>query len=130
MSNASDAADAPDDTETKDTVTDTETLHALGNEYNPEILRTASEPLTVNELSEMLDIPIATCYRRIEELVEADLLEQHDRVLTDARRRASAYRRDVDAVHVEFEGETISIDIEEYTELKSTIDEAWRGLSD
>lgn len=108
----------------------TELLNVLGNEYNPEILEVTSEPLTAKELSETLDIPIATCYRRIEELVEADLLEQHEQVLTDDRRRASAYRRNVDAVYIEFEDQTVSIDVEEYTDLKGTLDEAWRGVSD
>lgn len=128
MSNSSDQSNVADST----TITnpETETLHALGNEYNPDILRTASEPLTVSELSDLLEIPIATCYRRIDELVDAQLMEKVDRILTDERRRASAYRRDVDAIHIEFDGETISIDIEDYTELKSTIDEAWRSLSD
>lgn len=128
MSNASGSTEASETSTISNP--QTETLYALGNEYNPDILRSTSNPLTVSELSDMLDIPIATCYRRIEELVDANLLEQHDRILTDERRRASAYRRDVDAIHVEFDGETISIDVEEYTELKSTIDEAWRNISD
>ena len=58
-------------------------LRVLGNEYNPQILSFAHEPRSAQELSDELDVPIATCYRRIEELQEADLLEHHDRVLSD-----------------------------------------------
>ena len=50
------------------------TLEALGNEYNPDILRAADEAYSAQEFSDMLDIPIATCYRRIEELTGAGLL--------------------------------------------------------
>ncbi|MDX1745769.1 MAG: helix-turn-helix domain-containing protein, partial [Halobacteriales archaeon] len=54
-------------------------LHVLGNEYNPEILQATNEPRSAQDLSEELDVPIATCYRRIDELTDANLLELHDR---------------------------------------------------
>lgn len=62
------------------------TLSTLGNEYSPNILRAADGPHSAQEFSEILDISIATRYRRIEELTMAGLLELHDRVPSDEHR--------------------------------------------
>jgi predicted ArsR family transcriptional regulator len=102
-------------------------LQALGNKYSPEILDATDEPRSAQELSEELDIPIATCYRRIDELTEHDLLELHDNVLSDERRRIKVYRRNVDGVRVQFEN-SLSVEVEERTEVTSTLDEAWKSL--
>ncbi|MFC6872037.1 ArsR/SmtB family transcription factor [Halobellus marinus] len=105
------------------------TLSALGNEYNPDILRAAEEPHSAQEFSEMLDIPIATCYRRIEELTGAGLLELHDRVLSDEHRRTNVYRRDIDEVVISFEGNDLNIKVEERPEVKNKLDDVWRRIS-
>lgn len=102
-------------------------LQALGNKYSPEIMEATDEPRSAQELSEELDIPIATCYRRIDELTEHDLLELHDKVLSDERRRIKVYRRNVESIRVRFE-DSLSIEVEERTEVTSTLDEAWKSL--
>jgi DNA-binding Lrp family transcriptional regulator len=107
-----------------------EMLRVLGNEYNPEILSFAHEPRSAQELSDELDVPIATCYRRIEELTDTDLLEHHDRVLSDERRRVNVYRRNVEKVVVDFNDGGVSVDVEERQRVKSRLDEAWRTLSE
>ena len=104
-------------------------LQTLGNKYSAEILDATEEPRSAQELSEELEIPIATCYRRIDELTEHDLLELHDNILSDDRRRIKVYRRNVDKVHVDFD-ETLTVDIEERSEVTNTLDEAWRTLSE
>lgn len=104
-------------------------LQTLGNKYSAEILDATDEPRSAQELSEELEIPIATCYRRIDELTEHDLLELHDNILSDDRRRIKVYRRNVDEVHINFEDE-LTVDIEERTEVTNTLDEAWRTLSE
>lgn len=105
-------------------------LRALGNEYNPEILQASHEPQSAQELSEQLDVPIATCYRRIEELTETELLELHDRPLSDEHRRVKVYRRNIDRINVEFLEEEIMVTIEERSEIKNKLDDVWRTLSD
>ena len=105
-----------------------ELLQTLGNKYSAEILEATDESQSAQELSDELGIPIATCYRRIDELTEHDLLELHDNILSDDRRRIKVYRRNVDAVHVEFEG-TLAVDIDKRTEVTNKLDEAWRTLS-
>jgi predicted ArsR family transcriptional regulator len=107
-----------------------ETLHVLGNEYNAEILQATHEPRSAQELSEELDIPIATCYRRIDELEEVDLLELHDRPLSDAHRRINVYRRNIDEVRAEFEEEALTVAVQERSDIKNKLDDVWRTLSD
>ena len=104
-------------------------LRTLGNKYSAEILDATDEPRSAQELSDELDIPIATCYRRIDELTEHNLLELHDNVLSDDRRRIKVYRRNVDAVQVEFD-DVLTVDIEERSEVANRLDEAWRTLSE
>ena len=104
-------------------------LQTQGNKYSAEILDATDEPRSAQELSDELDIPIATCYRRIDELTEYNLLELHDNILSDDRRRIKVYRRNVEAVRVEFD-EALTVDIEERSEVTNTLDEAWRTLSE
>lgn len=111
-------------------MTSIEVLRALGNEYNPEILRSADEPMSAKEFSEYLDVPIATCYRRIEELTEVGLLEHHDRVLIDGQRRTSVYRRDVDLIEISFSGSDIQIEMEARSTVQNKLDNVWRQLSE
>ena len=104
-------------------------LRTLGNKYSAEILDATEEPKSAQDLSDQLDIPIATCYRRIDELTDHDLLELHDNVLSDDRRRIKVYRRNVDAIEVAFE-DSLMIDVHERSEVTNRLDEAWRTLSE
>jgi len=106
-----------------------ELLQTLGNKYSAEILDATDEPISAQDLSDELEIPIATCYRRIDELTEHDLLELHDNILSDDRRRIKVYRRNVDEVRVDFD-DGLTIDVEERSEVTNKLDEAWRTLSD
>ena len=105
-------------------------INALGNEYNPDILRAAHQPRSAKEFSEDLDVPIATCYRRIEELTKTDLLSHHDRILTDGQRRTSVYRRNFDVIEIEFEGEDVSVTLQERSPVQNKLDNVWRDLAD
>jgi predicted ArsR family transcriptional regulator len=104
-------------------------LQTLGNKYSAEILDATAEPASAQELSDELEIPIATCYRRIDELTEHGLLELHDNILSDDRRRIKVYRRNVEEVRVDFE-DGLGVHIEERTEVTNKLDEAWRTLSE
>lgn len=104
-------------------------LEALGNEYSAEILSAAAEPRSAQEFSELLDVPIATCYRRIEQLTDAGLLTLHDRVLSDGRRRTNVYRREVDEVRVEFDGDGCTLSASERPEVRYELDAFRRDVS-
>lgn len=103
-------------------------IEALGNKYNPEILDATAEPKSAQELSDALDVPIATCYRRINELTDVELLELHDRPLSDEHRRIKVYRRSIDAVEIDFR-DGLAVDVEERSAVKNRLDEAWRAVS-
>lgn len=106
-----------------------ELLRSLGNKYSAEILDATDEPKSAQDLSDELDIPIATCYRRIDELTDHDLLELHDNILSDDRRRIKVYRRNVEAIEVGFD-ESLIVDVEKRSEVTNKLDEAWRTLSE
>lgn len=107
-----------------------ETLRKLGKKYSAEILGATDEAASAQELSDDLGVPIATCYRRIEELSESGLLELSDSVLSEEHRRVDVYRRSVDEIRVGFGADGLSISIEERSHVKTKLDDAWRRLSD
>ena len=108
---------------------DEETIEVLGNKYNPEILDATGEPKSAQELSDELDVPIATCYRRINELEETDLLELHDRPLSDEHRRIKVYRRSVDTVEVTFR-DGLNVELEERSEVQNKLDQVWQTMTE
>jgi predicted transcriptional regulator len=93
----------------EETSTDPETLlDALGGRYSVDILEAADEPVSAQELSDEMDVPIATCYRRIEDLVDAGLLRPEGRELSEQGRRTNVYRRTVDEVTVDLADPSVS----------------------
>lgn len=105
-----------------------EVLQVLGNKYNAEILQATHSPKSAQELSDELDIPIATSYRRIEELCEHDLLELEGKELSDEGRRTKVYRRQIDALTVDFGLKGLNIETKERTEAKNALADIWSDL--
>lgn len=103
-------------------------LSTLGDKYTPEILRTTYEPKSAQELSEELDIPIATSYRRVEELEEAGLLELEGKEFSDEGRQRKVYRRSVEEISVELGDGNIDVDYQERTEAKNALNDVWSDL--
>lgn len=103
-------------------------LRVLGNKYNAEILRATHTPKSAQELSDELDMPIATSYRRIEELRDIDLLELEGKELSEEGRRTKVYRRQIDEIDVEFGNGDIEISIQERTEAKNNLVDVWSDL--
>jgi predicted ArsR family transcriptional regulator len=107
-------------------------IRPLGKKYSAEILTATAEPRSARELSEHLDIPIATSYRRIEELREAGLLALDDRVRSAGGRRTKVYRRDVAGISIEFAEGEVKMSLEDRspeTETETT-EEGWRAVTD
>ena len=78
-----------------------EPVRVLGREYSIDILGATEEPRSAANLSDSLGVPIATCYRRVNELAAVGLLEEVPTEGDDAP-RATQYRRTTDAMYVEF----------------------------
>jgi predicted ArsR family transcriptional regulator len=99
----------------------TSVLTALGNKYSAEILCAARTPTSAQELSDELDVPIATCYRRIEELESVGLLQCEGRQLSDEGRRTNVYRRTLDEFAIEFAEDRPRLSTEDRTAAKNHI---------
>lgn len=102
-------------------------VEALGKQYSIEILGAAKEPMSTSELSDSLDIPPATCYRRVEHLASVGLLEECESECEESR-RATLYRRTTDAVGIRF-GRTPSVLTWDYVARLSEIDAPASGGS-
>lgn len=92
-----------------------ELLGPLADDYSLRILAaTREEGKTVRDLSRELDIPIATCYRRVEELLEASLLEIKEKKLTQDGKRATVLRTSISFIEISFgfEDQSLNINIE------------------
>lgn len=99
-----------------------EMLAVLGKKYSTEILVATAEPQSVTELSTELDIPIATCYRRVEELADHSLLE----CIEDGEHQQNRYERSVDAIQFAFSPVTATP--RETASATSAIDTLWQKL--
>jgi DNA-binding Lrp family transcriptional regulator len=78
-------------------------IDILGRKYSSEIMAATDTPRSAGELSDDLGIPIATCYRRVEELVAAGLLEEQTAKPADGRASAQ-FQRTTDAIDIRFDG--------------------------
>jgi predicted transcriptional regulator len=94
-------------------------MHALEKsrlfteEYTGKILlATMGKPKDVYELSNMLGIPIAVCYRKIKLLEETGLMSSPERKLTQAGKRISVYKSNVKNAQIVFERNNIRAKIE------------------
>jgi|APHM01.1.fsa_nt_gi IclR helix-turn-helix domain. len=109
--------------------TSTDVLDVIGNKYAAQILAAAEEPLSARELEDDFDIPIATAYRRIEELTEAGLLEEDGQILTEDRQRSNIYRRSVEELSVEFDEDGVVVSTEENEDTDNSLDRMWGTIS-
>lgn len=104
-------------------------LDRLGDEYSVRILSALTErEMSAKDLSEELDIPIATVYRRIDDLKEEDLVEFEGKELTQEDKRVKVYRSYVDELRVFFEPGEPQVEMKKYSEAQRSIDEAWKSI--
>jgi DNA-binding transcriptional ArsR family regulator len=84
-------------------------LRALSDSKSRTILQaTADRPSTAAELSETLDLPLSTVYRKLDRLLEASLLQETHR-LSSSGRHPCQYRCTLDWVHVELSRQSRSL---------------------
>ncbi len=86
-------------------------FQSLFDFYSVKIISMAMQrPITVQEISEELEIPPATCYRKFNELVEKGILAEVQKVLVEKQKRRSAYVSLVKEVKMEITSEGIELD--------------------
>jgi hypothetical protein len=74
-------------------------IQIIGRKYSMEILGATEEPTSVARLSDSLDVPVATCYRRVNELASVGLLEEQT-VDENDDSGSTRYRRTIDAMGI------------------------------
>ncbi|MCJ7489507.1 MAG: winged helix-turn-helix domain-containing protein, partial [Thermoplasmata archaeon] len=70
---------------------------------------TSDRPFNAGELSELVGIPLAACYRRIRALKEAGLLKEDSKVQSEGGKSVSAYKSTMDSAEVVLEDGRLSI---------------------
>ena len=100
-------------------------METLGKSYSVDILAATSEPRSAQELSDELDIPIATCYRRVEELADRGLLETEN---VSRARTVTVYQRSVDRLCTEFT-EPVSLSPDHQSRVQTAIDSVWQQVT-
>lgn len=90
----------------------TDLLGLLGDEYVQAILvATSQKPMSVKKLSEELGADVSTIYRRVDEMLEYELLIERTRFVEDGSHH-SVYDANVNHVDVEIEDGEFTVDIE------------------
>ncbi|MEY7851698.1 helix-turn-helix domain-containing protein [Natrarchaeobius sp. A-rgal3] len=108
-----------------------ELLGSLGQKYSPDILRSAHEPKSAQELSNELDIPVTTSYRRVEALSELGLLEddEENREFGETGRSQTLYKRNVEEIVLRFEDDALEIESIERDRSDQRLSSVWDDLS-
>ena len=106
-------------------------LGNLGKKYSPDILRSADEPKSAQELSDELDIPVTTSYRRVEALSELGLLEDDDESAEfgETGRSQTLYQRNVEEIVIRFDGTEMEIESRERETTDQPLTRVWEDLS-
>ena len=106
-------------------------LRAMADEYSLKILMALIDKAdSVNNISRINDIPIATAYRRVGELQEAGLLAIERGVLTDDGKRYDLYRSAVRSMQISFRSGEIEIDVIPNKDAISKLESMWMSLSE
>ncbi len=106
-------------------------LRAMADEYSLKILMALIDKAdSVNNISRINDIPIATAYRRVSELQEAGLLVIERGVLTDDGKRYDLYRSAVRSMQISFRSGEIEIDVIPNKDAVGKLESMWMSLSE
>lgn len=100
-----------------------EFLRVLGEKYSVDILEATEEARSAQEIHDELDVPIATCYRRLGAMSDLGLLTVRSG-RSEHGRQTDLFRRRVDGVRVDF-GESTAVTIDERSTVSRTMDRLW-----
>ena len=85
-------------------------VQALGDEYSRKIVLSAiPSPKSVEDLSKENNIPLSTCYRRVHELVDAQVLLIDRIIVTNDGKRFELVRSAYKAVQVDLENGVMKV---------------------
>jgi hypothetical protein len=83
---------------------DLDLAHIMMDEYNMKILAaTSHKAKSARELAFVFDIPMASCYRKIKELLGAGLLKLDSTELSSDGKRYNVYKSQIDCITLVYE---------------------------
>jgi len=89
-----------------------ELLELLGNTYVQDILVATSQgAMSAKELSTELDSDISTIYRRVDDMLEYDLLVERTQIVEDGSHH-SVYRANIDHIDIDIEDGEFAVGVE------------------
>ncbi len=89
-----------------------EILQQLMDKYNLKILSsTKAEELSARDLAFKFDIPLATCYRKINELEKSGLLRCTAKLLTRDGKRYKVYKSQIISVDISYDNQSLSMEL-------------------
>lgn len=84
-------------------------------------------PVVVKELADELDVSDPTIYRRIDPLVDADLLEERQRIDQKGNQHKE-YETKLDEVTFKLEGSSYTVDVQVNQDLTDDFESMWTDL--
>ena len=87
-------------------------LEALSDDYARRILlSTLSEAKSIEEISHENDIPISTCYRRVRELLDMQILRLDRTIITATGKKFETYRTRFSGATIVLSPDGVSVDV-------------------
>ena len=105
-------------------------FEVLASEESRRILAAASvQPISANDLEQVCDVSLPTIYRRLEVLVEYDLLSEQ-RVVNPKQGQSKRYSTDLKEISVEITDGEISVNLELKKDTVDKFGELFRDLGE
>lgn len=105
-------------------------IEAIDSEPSRRILAAASrEPMTAQELERELDASLTTVYRRTDDLVAVDFLDEETQITPDGD-KYSTFTTSVRRVEFEVEDGEFCVDVQFRDDIVDRFGRLWRSLKD
>jgi hypothetical protein len=104
-------------------------IRALADEYSRKILLgTVEKARSVEELSQIFQIPISTAYRRVNEMREVGLLTVEKTILTDEGKKFELFRSAFKGLNLQLDKGEIVVDVELNEDVATRLSRLWASL--
>lgn len=105
-----------------------ELLELVGEERVREILAaTSREPMSAKDLSDECDVALSTIYRRVEEMLDFDLLVERTQIEPDGSHH-SVYEANIDHLDVDIDDGTIDVDVRVREDAAERFSRIWSDI--
>ena len=104
-------------------------VHGLADEYSRKIiLSTIPKSKSVEDMSKENDIPLSTCYRRVHDLLDAQILLVERIIITPDGKKYELLRSAYRAMNVSFDGGVMKVDAVINEDVAEKLKRLWRTM--